>query len=152
MDHVAILTKKYNFIEKILSGEKTIESRWYVNRFNPWLNIFPNEKIYLKNSGGLIEAIVEVEKVLFFSNKKEDLSEKILPYDYKKIAKLYGKQICIQNINGFEEYAKSKNYCILIFLKNPRKIEKPFNINKNGFGNACAWLSTENIKDIIIKN
>jgi len=36
MDHVAILSKKYELLDKIISGEKTIESRWYVNRIAPW--------------------------------------------------------------------------------------------------------------------
>lgn len=29
MDHVAILRKDWKLLPKILSGEKTIESRWY---------------------------------------------------------------------------------------------------------------------------
>jgi predicted transcriptional regulator len=150
MDHVAILTKKYKFIEKILSGEKTIESRWYVNRIKPWLNIKPNEKIYLKNSGGLIEAVADVEKVLFFSNKENDTINNVQPYDYKKIFNLYARDICIQDKKNFDEFAKSKNYCILIFLKNPKRLKKAFNINKTGYGNACAWLITNNINDIKI--
>jgi hypothetical protein len=36
MDHVAILRKSSCLLEKILTGEKKIESRWYSAKFTPW--------------------------------------------------------------------------------------------------------------------
>ena len=51
---------------------------------------------------------------------------------------------------GSDEWAKGKNYCVLIWLKNPRIIE-PFGINKSGFGSAAAWLCVEDINKIRLK-
>jgi len=39
MDHVAIMKRSWGLIPKILSGEKTIESRWYKKRIPPWNRI-----------------------------------------------------------------------------------------------------------------
>ncbi|MEI7477466.1 MAG: hypothetical protein WCJ81_02865 [bacterium] len=36
MDHVAIMKKSRKLIPKIVSGEKTIESRWYQTKRAPW--------------------------------------------------------------------------------------------------------------------
>jgi len=42
---------------------------------------------------------------------------------------------------------KDKNYCILIFLKNPIGI-KPFEIDKTGFGAMSAWIIAKNISKV----
>jgi hypothetical protein len=49
----------------------------------------------------------------------------------------------------YDEYYQSKNYCILIFLKDVKSVE-PFNVSKEGFGNACAWMCVDNIDSIKI--
>jgi ASC-1-like (ASCH) protein len=48
MDHLAILSKEKNFLGRILSGEKTIESRWYRNRKPPFKTIAPGDTVYFK--------------------------------------------------------------------------------------------------------
>jgi hypothetical protein len=61
----------------------------------------------------------------------------------------YGKDDGIEKdkIKKFFELFKNKKYCLLIFLRNPKKIE-PFEIDKTGFGMMSAWLSVENIDRI----
>ncbi|MCT4575555.1 MAG: hypothetical protein N4A43_04835 [Alphaproteobacteria bacterium] len=147
MHHIAIMNKKWKLIDKILSGEKKIESRWYVNKIAPWGRIDNGDVIYFKDSGCPITAKAEVEKVLYFARENTDLFANIQEYNANLILQKYGKGICIQEIEGFDKYANSKNYCILIFLKNPKRIE-PFNIDKTGFGSACAWLCVENVERI----
>ena len=49
-DHVAILFKRY--IELILEGRKTIESRLTKTRKRPYRRITPGDRIYLKCSSG----------------------------------------------------------------------------------------------------
>ena len=145
MDHVAILTRKYKYIEKILNKEKTVESRWYVNKIVPWDTIKKGDTVYLKNTGEPVTAKAIVSKVLFFKDLSE---EKIL-----EIYKSYGREIIPEATESdFALYAqeklnKKKKYCILIFLNNPKRI-KPFNINKTGFGNACAWMIVKDIDKI----
>ena len=139
MDHVAIMKKEWRLIEKILAGEKTIESRWYKARFAPWGRIRSGDVVYFKNSGEKVTAKAIVSKVLEFGNLG-------LP-EIRKIVEKYGKAIGLRNKN-VEEWAKGKRYCILVFLKNPQKLKKPFAINKSGFGNAAAWLCVDDIERI----
>jgi hypothetical protein len=40
----------------------------------------------------------------------------------------------------------------LIFLTEPKEIEKPFNIDKTGYGISSAWMCVEDVREIIIKN
>lgn len=140
MDHIAIMKKKWKLIPKILDGSKTIESRWYVNRIKPWNSLKIGEKIYFKNSGEPITACAEVSQVLQFEKLDKQLFETIM--------KKYADDIGLIN-KEYNKYYQSKNYCILIFLKNAKQVE-PFNISKEGFGSACAWMCVENIKEIKI--
>lgn len=142
MDHVAILSKKYNFLDKIISGKKTIESRWYVNRIAPWNKIKKRDIVYFKNSGEPIKAKASVKKVLQFDLKNKKIKDILLEF---------GKDIGF-NPNSYNEWIKiykNKNYCILVFLENPVKI-KPFNINKKSYGTSSAWLCVSNINKIRI--
>lgn len=145
MDHVAIL-RKSNFkkdddiLGDILSGRKTIESRWYVNKVVPWDKIFAGDTIYFKESGCPLTAKANVSEVLQYDNLDEAKALEI-------VAK-YGKQIAPNLLEEeFFLWAQNhtdKRYCILIFLENVRKIP-PFNIDKTGFGSACAWLCVGDI-------
>ncbi len=140
MEHLAIMKKSWGLLPKILNGDKKIESRWYMAKFAPWNKIKPNDIIYFKNSGEPVTVKAEVEKVLQF----EDYDDKQL----KDILERYGEGICFNDpLSEVLEWAEKRKYCILIFLKNPQKIE-PFGINKKGFGNACAWICTDNINKI----
>ncbi|MCX6774696.1 MAG: hypothetical protein NTY99_01240 [DPANN group archaeon] len=141
MDHLAIMRKSWKLTEKILSGKKKIESRWYKARYAPWDKIKAGETIYFKDSGEPVTIKAEVEKVLQFSGLT---SEKV-----KQILNDYGGEdgIMIEDIPKFFELFKDKKYCMLIFLKNPQEIE-PFKINKTGFGLMSAWISINNISQI----
>ncbi len=139
MEHVAIMKKSWKLTQKILSGEKKIESRWYSQKRAPWDKIKTGETVYFKDSGEPVLIRAEVEKVLQFSD--------LTPEKVKDILENYGKEIGTQNTaESFERY-KNKKYCLLIFLKNSRKVE-PFQINKKGFGMMSAWISVPNINDI----
>lgn len=140
MDHIAILDKKGKFLDKIISGEKTIETRWYVNRISPRNKIKVWETIYFKDSGCPITAKATVQKIIQFEIKNTDID---------KILNQYGNQICFSKpLEQIKKRIITKNYGILIFLSNPQKI-KPFYINKIGFGISCAWISLKKIQNII---
>ncbi len=145
MDHVAILKRSFGFKDKILSGEKTVESRWYFQRRAPWNGIHAGDMVYFKNSGEAVTLCADVKKVMQFS----DLS----PVQVKKIVQRYGVGIGLdrsEQAQFIKDRAKKK-YCILIFLKNPQRI-KPFMIDKSGFGSMAAWISVPKINKIKIKN
>jgi ASC-1-like (ASCH) protein len=143
MDHVAIMNKSWKLIDKILSGKKTIESRWYKSRIPPWNKIKAGDVVYFRDAGEQATTKAQVSKVLQFEN----LNDKKI----KEIIHLYGGEgkIGFSNLDSAFSWAKGKRYCILIFLENPEKI-KPFKVNKKGFGNACAWMCVGNIERVKI--
>ncbi len=137
------MKKSWGLLEKILSGKKKIESRWYLSKRAPWDRIRAGEIIYFKNSGSPVSLKAEVEKVLQFENLTQEKVREILD-------KWGGEgRICVRNYNESLKSNKDKKYCILIFLKNPQAVE-PFEINKKGFGNMSAWICVGDV-DIIRK-
>ena len=141
MEHIAIMRKSWGMLPKILTGEKTIESRWYKNKYSPWDKIKKGDKVYFKNSGEQVAVKTEVSNVLQFSN--------LNPNKVKEILDKYGRKdgLIIDEINKYYKIFKDKNYCLLVFLTNPKKIE-PFEIDKKGFGIMSAWIAVDNINKI----
>ena len=141
MDHLAIMKKQWGLTQKILSGRKKIESRWYKIKYPPWDRIKPNETIYFKDTGDLVSLKAEVKRVLQFS----DLTSKRV----RQLLSEYGFNdgLEAEDIPKYYQMFKDKKYCLLIFLKNPQKIE-PFDIDKTGFGAMSAWITTPDIKEI----
>lgn len=140
MDHVAILDKKGRWLEKMLDGEKTIESRWYVNRVAPWDKVKVGDTVYFKESGRPVSAKAQVTKVIQYEGLDKSRVEEIV--------KKYGDQIAPGMSNkGFVEWVLekgNKRYCILIFLRSVKRI-KPFMIDKTGYGVSSAWLCVGNV-------
>ncbi len=139
MHHVAILKKQ--FLDKILAGRKSIESRWYKTKRSPWNRIKTGDIVYLKYSSGMVVAKASVSRVLQFEN----LNEQKISW----IAEKYGKMMGIdgESIKEFVDRHKGRRYCILIFLDKVEKIT-PFRISKKGFGNQAAWMVVNNIEKI----
>ena len=142
MDHLAIMNPKWHLIEKILSGEKTIESRWYVHKISPWDKIKAGDTVYFKDAGKQVSAKETVERII----QKELLSID----DGKNLTEKYHKQLCFsaESLIDFT-WLDGKKYAILIFLSHAQET-LPFSINKSGYGIACAWISTENIDTLRI--
>lgn len=135
MHHIAIMKKEWNMIEKILQCEKIIESRWYLQKRDPYNKISKGDTIFFKEV--YVKAKAEVKYVKQFSD--------LTPEKIKHILEKYGKDICIPD--NFYDLVKDKKYCILIFLKNPEKV-KPFDINKKGFGSMASWLCVDDVEKI----
>lgn len=138
MDHVAIMKKSWNLTSKILSGEKTIETRWYKNRSKPWNSVNPGEKIYFKDSGEPVSVKATVSKV----EQYEDLNNAKIA----ELLKKYGERDLGTTAISEEilEYVNGKSYAIIIHLKNPEEIES-FEIDKKGFGSMSAWICVDDI-------
>jgi hypothetical protein len=132
MIHIAILSKEGNLLEKIILGEKTIESRWYVRKYAPYKRIKEDEIIYFKETGGLITAKARVEKALFYENLTQ---EKV-----KNLLEQYHKQLGVDM--RYYEKIKDKTYCTLIFLKDVEKV-KPFKFDKTGYAMMSAWITID---------
>lgn len=142
MKHIAIMKKSWDLIPKILSGQKTIESRWYKTRRAPWNKARPDDIIFFKNVGEAVVAQATVSHVFQFEIK--NISDVIA------ILRSYGKEICLVNNDPYT-WEKLPRYGVLIRLKNPGIVQSPFHINKHGFGNNTAWITTDSISKIKIK-
>ena len=144
MDHVAVMKKSWGLLPKILSGEKTIESRWYKNKSAPWGKIAAGDRIYFKNSGEKVSVRAGVSGVNTFEN--------LNPLRVRKILGKYGKDDGI-NQNEIEKYYelfKNKSYCMLIHMEKPEKTE-PFEINKKGYGTMAAWMCVGEINKVKVR-
>lgn len=141
MEHIAIMKKSWRLTQKILRGEKTIESRWYRSRRVPWDRIQIGDVVYFKDSGESVTIKAKAIKVLQFSG--------LDPKKVKEILIQYGSDDGIEKNKILEYYNRFKNkkYCILIFLSNPKKII-PFEINKIGFGAMVAWITVNDVERI----
>jgi len=142
--HIAIMRKSWGLTEKILTGEKTIESRWYKNKARPWDQIEEGDEIYFKNTGEPVKIKATVAKVLQFEN--------LSPNKVREILMKYGPDDGIgveeSDLEKYFSLFKDKRYCILVFLKNPQQIE-PFEINKKGFGAMAAWITVDKLEEIL---
>jgi hypothetical protein len=141
MEHVAIMRKSWGLTKKILTKQKKIESRWYKAKTAPWNRIKPGETVYFKDSGEPVTIRTQVEKVIQIEN--------LTPEKVKEILEEYGNDDGIEKekISEYAEMFKDKNYCMLIFLKNPQQT-LPFEIDKKGFGMMSAWLIVDDVNKI----
>jgi ASC-1-like (ASCH) protein len=141
MEHLAIMKKSWGLTQKILNGQKKIESRWYSVKYKPWDSIKEGETIYFKDSGDPVKIKAKMSKVMQFAD--------LTPNRVKEILNDYGDDDGLERekILEFFERFKNKKYCMPIFLKNPQKIE-PFKIDKKGFGAMSAWIMIDSVSKI----
>ena len=122
--HLAILKRPY--INMILDGSKTVESRFTVTKRVPFGQIFVGDELFLKQSSGPVCATAKVRQVKTFEN--------LTPKEILKIKQLYNKDILAS-----AEFWQSKLDCrfgILIRLKDVMAI-KPIHISKKDWR---AWV------------
>ncbi|MEK6816643.1 MAG: hypothetical protein AABY09_03450 [Nanoarchaeota archaeon] len=134
MEHLAILSKQKKLLAKIISGEKTIESRWYASKKAPFGLIAEGDTIYFKESGEPVTVKAKASRILYYEGLNQ---EKI-----KGLLIEYGSQIGVDV--SYLGNIKDKKFCILIFLDGIEKIEQ-FRIDKKGYGMMCAWISVDSI-------
>ena len=110
MEHIVIMKKSWGLTEKILTGEKTVESRQHKSRYAPWNRIKPGDTVYFKDSGEPVPVRAEVVKVLQFDNLTAEKTEQILSE--------YGKADLGTNhiMPEVREYVSGKNYCVLAYF------------------------------------
>ena len=122
---------------KIISGEKTVESRWYKFKKTPYKNIEAGDTVYFKESGDPVTVRSRVRSVLFFDSLSEEGIEGIIGE--------YGDAIGVDSSYGAE--VVGKKYCTLVFLEDVREIS-PFEIDKTGYGIMSAWITVPSIDKI----
>jgi len=147
LDHVAIMKKEWGLIPKILSGEKKLESRWYMNKARPWDHISQGDTVYFKNAGEPVIAKAQVSKVVQVSDL-DPIKVRELLWNY---AKDDGLGINEDKLETFYERFENKKYAMFIYLEKPESLE-PFEINKKGFGSMSAWISVDCVDKLKVKS
>ena len=124
MQHIAIL--KQPFFDMVLSGEKTIESRWSMVKVAPYKKVSVVDKILLKETGKDVTATANVKKVQFYE---------LTPEIVEDIRIKYGKQI---GSDKFEDWKSTlqKKYCTLIWLDEVT----PVALIKVKRSNGAGWI------------
>lgn len=124
MQHIAIL--KQPFFDMVLSGEKTIESRWSMVKVAPYKKVSVGDKILLKETGKDVTAIANIKKVQFYE---------LTPEIVEDIRIKYGKQI---GTDKFEDWKSTlqKKYCTLIWLDEVTPVA-PIKVKRS---NGAGWI------------
>lgn len=128
--------KKWRLTEKILTGEKTVELRWYKHKYAPWNKLRIGDTIYFKDSGEPVTIRAEISDFKQFEIKSDLDREKVLS---KYLFADTGTNIINSEI---EKYTLNKSYCIAVSFINAKRIE-PFQIDKTGFGAMTSWICLE---------
>jgi ASC-1-like (ASCH) protein len=129
--HLAILKKPY--LDAIIEGRKTVESRFTKTRQPPFGQIYPGDEIFLKLSNGPVCAVAAVQAVKQFEN--------LTAGEIQQLKTQYNSSILGEN-----EYWESKRDCkygVLIRLADVRRT-KPVFINKHDWR---AWVVLTEKKD-----
>ncbi|MBI2019513.1 ASCH domain-containing protein [Candidatus Daviesbacteria bacterium] len=117
--HLAIFTGKAG--EQILTGKKTIESRFSRVKNPPFGEISGGDLVYIKPSGEEVIGQFRVKKVFFYDNL--DLS------DLSALRNLYGEQLAADK--DYWEKHKNARFGTLIFIGDSAKfITSPIKIPK----------------------
>ena len=122
--HLVILRGPY--LDAILAGCKTIESRFTVTRRAYWGRILCGDRLFLKQSSGPVCATVKVLKVRYYEN--------LTPQQIELLKGQYNQQI-----KGADDYWQGKSNCrygVLVWLGDVRHI-KPVWIEKRDWR---AWV------------
>ncbi len=112
--HLAVFIEPY--LEYILTGKKTIESRFSSRRFPPYQRIDRGDIILLKQSSGPIVGLCEVEDAWFYELDKNA---------WKKIKRDFASALCAQDPE-FWDSRKSAIYATLIRISHVKTITPRF--------------------------
>lgn len=80
--HIAVMVEP--FCSLVLSGQKTVESRFSKNRISPWHKVRDGDVVIVKKSGGCFTAVFEAAEVWFAQP----------PHDLERL-KSYSKALCV---------------------------------------------------------
>lgn len=110
----------------VLNGEKTIESRWSMNRSAPYNKVKEGDKILLKRTGCPVTARADVKKVEQYV---------LTPMLVEEIRIKYGKEIGTDKFEDWQDTI-NKKYCTLIWLENVKEVE-PMEVPRS---NGAGWI------------
>jgi hypothetical protein len=102
--HLAVFIEP--FLQFVLDGKKTVESRFSVNRCAPYNAVRSGDLILIKRSGGPIVGVAEVSKTWFYELDKPAL---------RSIRTRFGSLLCVED-SSFWDSKSNSCYATLIQL------------------------------------
>jgi len=125
--HLAIMTPHY--LDLVLTGKKTIESRFSEKKQIPYNRVEDGDLILFKKSGGDIKGIGWVKQVQYYYN--------LTPLFIEKLIAKFNDGLCIQP--DFIQQKQKSQFATLIWLKNVKPI-KPLKSPKKYYGTGWDIL------------
>lgn len=110
----------------LLTGEKTIESRFSYNKCAPYEKVCAGDELLIKQTGKDVTMIAEVEKVEYFN---------LTPALVDEIRVAYGKQIGTDKIEDWQT-TMNKKYCTLVWVTNLKEVE-PIKVQRSC---GAGWI------------
>lgn len=108
--HLAVLRQPY--LTFILTGQKTIESRFSTRRMPPYRRVESGDSIILKEASGPIRGIATVHKVVFLERPESG---------WHGLRRRYAAGLCATNDDFWAE-RREKDYATLLFLSKVRLV------------------------------
>jgi ASC-1-like (ASCH) protein len=102
--HLAVFIEP--FLQFVLEGKKTVESRFSVNQCAPYKAVQSGDLILIKGSGGPIVGVAEVSKTWFYELDKQALHS---------IRTRFGSLLCVED-SSFWDSKRNSCYATLIQL------------------------------------
>lgn len=124
--HLAIFSEP--FLTFLLSGKKTIESRFSINRNGPYKKVFKDDLVFIKKSGGPVFGYFIVGKTSFYNSPSST--------QIKTIKKKYEKEICSMEVKDFWKERSKAKFITLMEVAEIKDIA-PINIEKK---DRTAWV------------
>lgn len=116
--HLAILIDPY--LQYILQGKKTVESRFSMRRFAPFGCVERNDVVLLKRSGGPIVGLCQITDAWYYH---------LDPRSWAEIRNEFTQMLCAQDPSFWTEREKAA-FATLMRLGNVREID-PIKFPKN---------------------
>ena len=126
--HLAILSP--GWIELILEGKKTIESRFSKVRSAPFGKVHKGDIVYLKESAGLVKGMFRAERVDTIKNLTYELR---IAIDACFREQIFGTPFFTEHYDKW----KASKHGTLIHIADPVRFEKPFAYPKK---DRRAWV------------
>lgn len=132
--HLGIFVEPY--LQYVLEGKKTVESRFSVHRIAPYNHVQNNDLLLLKQSGGPIVGLSQVSFVWQYN---------LNPSSWKEIRKEFTEMLCAQDPN-FWAIRRKACYATLMRLNNVKKITPIEYVKRDRRG----WVVLQN-RDLQLK-
>jgi hypothetical protein len=126
--HLAVMIEPY--LRFLLSGAKTVESRFSVNRCAPYEQVNKGDVILLKKSGGPVVGLCQVAHRWFY---------RLNPNSWRAIKQEFAEYLCIQDPTFWKE-RESASFATLIKVQHVRSIT-PIKVEKR---DRRGWVVLQN--------